>query len=175
MWSDRVISLANRVAGELQTGAYSEELFESLCKEIQGDEPPESFGHFPVFVEDVASPCFCDSELSAILGVEPPQITDGQRLQYMRELLEERIEKPMGDEPSAHWEEIAVSPHQSLYCCALVHIEGYTPVTSWWGAFLSLDEFYKSLAKSGYVTCKQDVAQFSDEFLMRQWTNNATA
>lgn len=173
MWIGRAIQLAAVVASELEAGSHSEGSFESLCKEIEGEVPPDKFDRFPVSVEDVASACFCDSELAAILEIEPEKISDEQRLQHMRELLEERIENLMGDEPSAHWEEIPVSPDNSLYCCALVYLEGYTPVTSWWGAYLSLDEFYKSLSESGYVTCQQDIAALSDEFLMMHWTNDA--
>jgi hypothetical protein len=65
------------------------------------------------------------------------------------------------DTSSAHWEEITLTSNAPLFCCALVHIEGYEPITCWYGAYLSLDDFYIDLRLADFVLREPDVVSFS--------------
>ena len=173
MWSNEINQLAIEIAGALERGEYLEENFNKLCQELESDEPPHSFERFAVLIESEQWR-FCDSELVDFWDAESEKITNELRCDYMREVLAGALEDPIEDTPSAHWEEISISPQKSLYCCALAHIEGYSPVTQWFGAYLSLNDFYLALNAAGYVTCEQDLALLEDEVLMRYWTFNET-
>ena len=172
MWGDDVNKLAIEIADALEQGDYSEESFSKLCGELEGDEPPQSFERFAVSIEDVAQWQFCDGELIASCESVPKKITNELRYSYMREVLAGALENPIEDTPSAHWEEISISPQRSLYCCALVHIEGHSPVTNWFGAYLSVKDYYLALTAAGYVTCEQDLALLNGENLLKYWTFN---
>jgi len=172
IWGDDVIKLAIEIADALELGDYSKESFSELCGELEGEELLQSFERFAVSIENVAQWQFCDSELIASCDPVPEKITNELRYSYMREVLAGALENPIEDTPSAHWEEIFISPQKSLYCCALVHIEGHSPITNWFGAYLSVKDYYLALTSAGYVTCEQDLALLNGENLLKYWTFN---
>jgi hypothetical protein len=172
MWSDDVIKLAIEIAGALEQGDYSEESFRKLCGELEGDETLQSFERFAVSIENVAQWQFCDSELIARCEPVPEQITNALRYSYRRKVLTGALENPIEDTPAACWEEISIAPQKSLYCCALVHIEGYSPITNWVGAYLSVKDYYSALTAAGYVTCEQDFALLDGDTLLKYWRSD---
>jgi hypothetical protein len=169
--SDKATALADEVAAGIRDGGYAPESFDALCSEIETDEPPASFELFAVSVDDVAQWRFNDSELCEHFDIDKQQTTEQLKLQYMRELLIAAIESPNENTSSAHWEEITLTSNAPLFCCALVHIERYEPITCWYGAYLSLDDFYIDLRLADFVLREPDVVSLSDERLLTYWTD----
>ncbi len=161
--------MAAEIIESIKQGGYSEESFVKLCNELEGEEPPDSFERFAIWVEGAATFAWCDSELVAHLDCSPQEVTDELRVSFMRERLLSELESPTEDTPSLHWEEVRLPSDDVLYCCALVHIEGYSPVISWYGAFNSLSNFYGNLVQDGYVTCETDVKALGSEWLLSYW------
>ena len=172
MMSDDVKILAANIASALESalekGDHSSENFRNLCRKLEGDEPPEEFERFAVLIES-EDWRFCDSELIDWWDTESEKISDELRCDYMREVLTLAVDEPTEDTCSAHWEEIPLSPEKSLYCCALIYLEGHSPIINWFGAYLSVKQFYVALTEAGFVTCEEDVAALNNETLLKYW------
>ena len=53
-----------------------------------------------------------------------------------------------------------------------MHIEGYSPITNWVGAYLSVKDYYSALTAAGYVTCEQDFALLDGDTLLKYWRSD---
>lgn len=162
--------VAARVYDGLSLGSPDKSDVELLCTLVEADEgAPQNFEHFALDIEQVAWMQFCMSELLADSDIEESMVGDAHKLQFMRERLKYALLEPSEDVPSAHWAKIALTTGHELFACGLVTVETGGGVIEWYGAFLSVSDFYDALRKDGYLLCEKDLSSLSDERLLEIW------
>ena len=165
-----LVEIAREVYDTLLCGNSAEHLLEKLYEQVlEHRGPPGNVACFTVHPEDVAAREFYISELTDKLEIEEEEVTDSHILEFARDALISGLDTDSPDDTSVNFEEIEISPNESLYVFALVHIDGHTPAVNWQGAYTEVSAFHSELMESGYITSEEDVNALSDEYLLELW------
>lgn len=168
-YEKKILALAERIAVTFQNKTYEQRAFKVLCRLLDRLEPPNDIACFTVNVANHAAFCFDDDYALSYTHEDLSELTDRDRVASARMSLMNELTEPNEQTEAVSLTAIPLKAGGSLFCCALVCLEGYDPVVSWYAPYLSDEDALVGLARDGYVHSAEDVAKLPDSLILSLW------
>lgn len=126
---------------------------------------------FALSIEEVADGFFLDEEISNFENIDVLDITDVNRLKFMREVLRARSENLETDKTikEVFWVKFKFPDDALFLLCGLGTYGSAGLSVEWKGTYVTLKAYLLQLKSEGYVTSIDDVEEFTDRELMSFW------